>query len=378
MSAPTERLARLGEEAEALLAARRPVPVRELAQRHGVDEKVARDCVEALRVLTQAADPGEQAPSHGRCGPYELRGELGRGGMGVVYRAWHPELKRDVALKLLHVSARPSDTRVQRFVLEAQATARLRHPGVVGIHHAGWEAGRPYLVMDLVRGESLSVLLRRSGPLEPRRAAAVCRDVALVLEHVHRAGFLHRDVKPSNILVDADGRVLLTDFGLAKELDSERKLTLTGMIVGTPQYMPPEQISGEPLDARTDVYSLGVTLYTLLSGEPPFSGLSQFDLFTAICRAEPPPISSSRPDVPAALEAIALQCMAKDPEQRYPTARALADDLERWLEGESVVARPFRDRKRHRLWALLCAGLLCAGLLCAAALLAPTTPRPPS
>jgi predicted Ser/Thr protein kinase len=282
-------------------------------------------------------------------GPYIVEAELARGGMGVVYVARHAQLGRRVALKQI-LGAVDEETWL-RFELEAQAVARLRHENVVAIHDVGVHEGRPYQAMELIEGESLQDLLDRNGPLPPRRAVEMFEALARAVAHAHAQGILHRDLKPANVLVEAGSRPLLTDFGLARDLSAEReRLTRTGQIIGTPAFMPPEQASGEisGMDERTDVYSLGATLYAALTGFPPFRGGSVINVLSAVLETPPRPPSGTRAEVDRDLDLIVLRCLAKDPGDRYPSAEALARDLGRYLAGESVDARLVTSGERLR------------------------------
>ncbi|MBI3272666.1 MAG: tetratricopeptide repeat protein [Planctomycetes bacterium] len=280
-------------------------------------------------------------------GRYRLLKELGRGGMGVVHMAWDGELKRVVALKTLLASWGGTGEDVARFQREARAAARLRHPNVVQVHDVGAWEGRHYFTMDFIQGESLAVAMDK---LPPRRFLEILRDVALALHAAHEAGVVHRDVKPANILLDGAGRPYVTDFGLAKEVRQEgaSRLTVSGAIMGTPQYMAPEQADGRSADIgpRTDVWSLGVLLYAQLAGRMPFDG----DTLMAILHA----IASKDPELPSRvhapgerrravhrdLETVCLKCLERDPARRYASAEALAADLGRFLDGEPILARP--------------------------------------
>ncbi|MHC5020740.1 MAG: serine/threonine-protein kinase, partial [Planctomycetota bacterium] len=283
-----------------------------------------------------------------RLGPYTILGELGRGGMGVVYRARHEELGRDVAVKVIAADAQRSPDAAERFKREARAAGALAdHPGIVGVHDVGESDGLLYLVMDLIEGRSLEAVADE-GDLAPREAAEILEKVARAVHHAHGAGVLHRDLKPGNILLargaGAAGRAapFVTDFGLARtsQLDGDsRRLTRTGEMVGTPAFMPPEQARGESLDARADVYALGATLYAALAGRPPFDSDSMHGVLKGLLYDPPPSLRSIVPGTPAALEAIVECCLEKEPEARYATAAALADDLARFLRGEPVQAR---------------------------------------
>ncbi len=287
-----------------------------------------------------------------RVGRYVILDELGRGGMGVVYRGFDPSLRRGVAVKLILDPARAGERGLARFQREATAAARLRHPGIVAVHEVGVHAGRPFLVLDLVDGESLEALVARER-LAPKRVAALIRDVARALHHAHEHGVLHRDVKPENILVDRSGRPLLGDFGLARDLGDGDRLTGSAEMIGTPAFMAPEQLGAAIAQGPpTDVYAVGGTIYRALTGRPPFQADSAFALIRAVLADEPPPLRTLAPAVHPDLETIALRCLEKEPARRYPTAAALADDLDRFLGGEPIAARPTsrarRALRRHR------------------------------
>ncbi|MBL4843943.1 MAG: serine/threonine protein kinase, partial [Planctomycetes bacterium] len=277
-----------------------------------------------------------------RIGPYEILGELGRGGMGVVYRAFDPQLQRQVAIKVLAAAAGASSHQRQRFDAEALALARFRHPGVVQLHSAGEERGCPYLVMDYVVGESLEERLER-GTLPPADAVTLLIALGHSLTAAHGAGILHRDLKPANVLIrQEDGRPVLIDFGLAKDL-AEGALgpTRTGAIVGTPGYWSPEQARGDRTQVGpwTDVYGLGALLYATLTGGPPFRGghLAEVVIATLNQRAEPP--SRSAPEVDSALDRICLRCLAKNPSERYAGPTELVEALEGWQAGARSTGR---------------------------------------
>jgi tetratricopeptide (TPR) repeat protein len=283
-------------------------------------------------------DPPEVAAAErdpaNRFDKYVLLEQIGRGGAGTVYKAYQKDLKRIVALKVL----RGEDPEMmERFTREAQTAARLRHPGIVAIYEIGRFHNVPFLAMEHVDGRPLDQL----GRLPFRRAAQVLRDVAAAVEAAHRGGVIHRDLKPANILIDSDGRVAVTDFGLARPLSGARSLTEKGIVVGTPAYMSPEQAAGErDLDGRTDVASLGSVLYELLTGQSPYVAATPVDVALAVIHRAPVPPRRVNPEVPAELEAVCLKALEKDRNRRYLTARAFAEDLQRYLEGEPVLARP--------------------------------------
>jgi tetratricopeptide (TPR) repeat protein len=292
-------------------------------------------------------------------GGYVLEKELARGGMGAVYRARHREFGRIVAIKLTLAAHSLTDRQRARFRREAEALARLDHPGIVKVHSFGDQAGAPYLVMDLVEGGSLSGLIKESGPLPPRRAAELMRQVAVAIHHGHERGVIHRDLKPSNVLLDSEGRARVTDFGLAAALTPEERLTQTGQFLGTLGYAPPEQIhfKRERLDARADVFSLGATLYALLTGEAPgYSIDSPYTAIHAILNGRVPPPSRANAAVDRRLDAVVRRCLRAEPEGRYATAAALAEDLRRYLAGESVAGSRtdllFEFKRRRRALAL--------------------------
>ncbi len=296
---------------------------------------------------------------------YVLLETLGRGGAGTVFRAYQKDLRRIVALKLLRGT---DDEMLQRFAREGQTASRLKHPGIVSVYETGRVEGVPYLSMEYIDGRSLD----RLEDLTPRRVASLLRDVALAVHHAHEQGVLHRDLKPQNILVDSAGRACVTDFGLAREIEGGKSLTMTGMVVGTPAYMSPEQARGDRgLDGRSDVSGLGAVLYEMLTGRTPYAGSTPVDTAMAVINQDPPAPRRLRPMVPPDLEAICLKAMEKDRERRYPSARALAEDLQRFAEGEAVLAdhpsavsRTVRRLRRHKLKvAAVAAGAVSALLL---------------
>jgi serine/threonine-protein kinase len=273
-------------------------------------------------------------------GRYRLVELLGQGGMATIYRAVDSQLGRDVAVKVLHREFGRDPDFVARFRQEAQAAAALSHPGIVGIYDFGADDDGPYLVMELVDGEDLASVLRRNGPLPPRQAARLVAEVGRALNAAHERGIVHRDVKPGNIMLTATGRVKVTDFGIARAW-ADAGLTLPGTTLGSVHYFSPEQALGEPVTAASDVYSLGIVLYELLTGRRPWEGDSAAAVAMARISASPPRVSDVRPTVPPALEAIDRKALALDAAARFASAGAMADALEAFLEeGRIVGARP--------------------------------------
>ena len=273
-------------------------------------------------------------------GDYELLEELGRGGMGVVYRATQRSLGRTVAVKMLLRSDLATAADLVRFRSEAEAAARLDHPGIVSIYEVGERHGHPFYSMQLIEGTTLSRRLA-SGPLAPREAAGLLAKVADAVQAAHEGGVLHRDLKPSNILIDAFGEPHVTDFGLAKRLEIAESVTHTGAILGTPCYMSPEQAAGSRGDVApaSDVWSLGAILYQTLTGRPPFQASSPMDTLLAVLESDPPVPRSIRPAIDRDLEMIVLKSLQKPQELRYASAEQLAADLRAFVAGDPVQAR---------------------------------------
>jgi serine/threonine-protein kinase len=297
------------------------------------------------------AIPKESGPAPADFGKYELLGELGRGGMGVVYKAWQRDLERTVAVKMILGSHLASEEQVARFQAEARVAGRLSHAHIVQVYEAGAVHGQPYFAMQYIEGRGLDWVLVEDPPA-PADAVRLLAAVARAVAYLHSQGLIHRDLKPSNILVDSAGRPFLTDFGLARFLERESSLTQTGAIVGTPSYMAPEQAAGgKEVGPRSDVYGLGAILYELLTGRPPFREGTPLDTLVQVMEGEPTLPRRLNPSLPRELELICLKCLEKAPERRYSSASALADDLERFLEGEAVEARPRGPWQRLVRWA---------------------------
>jgi serine/threonine-protein kinase len=287
--------------------------------------------------------PSDSFQLPARFGDYELRQELGRGGMGVVYRASQASLGREVALKMILRGQLASQADRQRFEAEAQAAAKLDHPGIVPVYEVGEIDGRPYFSMKHVRGTTLAQRLA-DGPLAPREAARILASVARAIHFAHMRGVLHRDLKPSNILLDEQGEPHVSDFGLAKQLTEAGTMTKTGAVLGTPAYMAPEQAVGArgQIGPRSDVYSLGVILYHMLTGRPPFQAASPAEMVMLVLEQDPVPPRMLNPKADRDLEMICLRCLQKPIDLRYASAAALADDLEAYLNDESIAARSGR------------------------------------
>ena len=293
---------------------------------------------------------------------YRIDELIGRGGMGVAYRAYDLRLKRTVALKLMAPELALDQRFRERFSREAELAMSLEHPNVVPIHDAGDVGGRLYLAMRLVEGTDLGALLHAEGALAPARALAMCSQVANALDAAHASGLVHRDVKPSNVLLDAREHVYLADFGLTRRLDEQGGPAGEGRSVGTPAYLAPEQIEGGSVDGRADVYSLGCLLYECLTGEAPFARGSRLAVAWAHLEEEPPSVSEHRPELPEAIDAVVQKAMAKEPENRYATCAALITAGEEALE----LRRPPALRRPGviaAVVALLVAALVTAGVM---------------
>ena len=305
-------------------------------------------------VLDSTLPPRPASPSGTQVryfGDYEILEEIARGGMGVVYKARQVSLDRVVALKMILAGQLASESAVERFYIEAKAAANLQHQNIVAIHEVGQHDGQHYFSMDYVEGQSLAALVQH-GPLPAAKAAGYVKTIAEAIQFAHRQGTLHRDLKPSNILIDAFDQPRVTDFGLAKRIESSAQLTATGSLIGTPSYMSPEQAgaNGEKVGPASDVYSLGAVLYELVTGRPPFLGESLIATLNQVLSVEPVSPRLLNPNVPRDLETICLKCLQKEPRQRYRSSEELANELGRFLRGEPIHARPLGKTARFWRW----------------------------
>src|SRR5438874_12758890 len=287
----------------------------------------------------------------GEVGDYELLDEVGRGGQGVVFRARQKSLNRTVALKVISLGQWAGKAHLRRFRLEAEAAARLEHPGIVPIHEVGERDGSCYFSMKFVEGGQLDEVVRHA-PMSSRQAAELVARVARTVHYAHEHGILHRDIKPGNILLDQKSEPHLTDFGLARLVESESTVTRTMEVLGTPSYMAPEQAVGNnaAISSLTDVYGLGAVLYQLLTGQPPFAGGTTYETIKLLLDTEPRSPRLLNPKIDRDLSTICLKCLEKDSQRRYPSALALAEDIERWLKHEPIVARHTGVFTRGRKW----------------------------
>jgi serine/threonine protein kinase len=353
------------EPTDAFLSRLRRVAAEEAPDEQTVPRELlaaARSCYDNL--LPSSARSAERPR---RLGKFELLEELGLGSFGQVFRARDTELGRTVAIKLLRAGGLASREDIDRFMGEARSAAQLQHPGLVALHETGQtEEGMFYLVEEFIQGETLAARLK-SARFGFRQAAELIAAIAEALHYAHRRGVIHRDVKPSNIQLDSEGRPHLMDFGLAKRETDDSPMTMDGQVLGTPAYTSPEQARGESnaVDGRTDVYSLGVILYELVTGERPFRGNRQM-LVLQVLHDEPRPPRQLNDKVPRDLETICLKAMSKAPARRYATAQDLADDLRRFLRGEPIRARPVG--RAERLWRWCRRNPVAAGLLLAVSL----------
>jgi WD40 repeat protein len=322
----------------------------------GFSSETCPECIFDFAVMD--SDSAGLKVAHAGCGErsvfgdYELLEEIARGGMGVVYKARQISLRRVVALKMILAGQFAGKQMTQRFRGEAAAAGTLQHPNIVAIHEIGMHEGQHYFSMDYVEGQNLAELVTRQ-PLSPKKAAHYVKLIAEAIHYAHEQGILHRDLKPSNILIDsATDQPRITDFGLAKRMGGESSLTLTGQLLGSPHFMPPEQASGErgKVGRHSDVYALGGILFYLLTGRAPFQGETLEKTINLVLNTEPISPKLMNPEVPRDLETICLKCLEKDPPKRYSNARAMAEELSRFLKGESIVARPVGPFEKSWRW----------------------------
>ncbi|MCP5041293.1 MAG: serine/threonine protein kinase [bacterium] len=340
-----EKIGRIAEILASRIARGGSLEVDALADEYEVSRDEVADCAAAMQTIHASLD--EDLSTGDRIRPpslpddYEIRDELGRGGMGIVYRAHQQSLDRDVAVKVL----RPGDLifgdAIQRFEREARSLARLRHRHIVSVHEVGNVDGFVYFTMDLVEGRTLGELIEERA-ITTTQAVRLLRQVASAIAYAHSRGVVHRDLKPANILVDNTGDAFVVDFGLARDLSAVAPNTLSGQLIGTPTYMSPEQALGDTarIGEPADIYALGVVLYECLAGRAPFADLPLAKLMQAVIEEAPPPLRRQNPKVPGDLQVICEKAMAKQPEQRYATVQAFAEDLERFASGRAIEARP--------------------------------------
>jgi hypothetical protein len=281
---------------------------------------------------------------------YEILGELGRGGMGIVYKARQAGLNRTVALKMILSGGHASAADLARFRIEAESVARIQHPNIVQIYEVGERDGLPFFSLEYCDGGSLAAKLDGT-PWEARRAAEMVRTLARAIQTAHDQFIVYRDLKPANVLLAVSGTPKITDFGLAKQLDTSAGQTASGVMMGTPSYMAPEQVNGaKNVGPLADVYALGAVLYELLTGRPPFKAPTAFDTVMQVVSDEPARPRALNSKIPPDVEAVCLKCLEKVPSRRYESASALAEDLAAWLDGRPVVARPLGPAGRILAW----------------------------
>lgn len=319
------------------------------------------------------APPWSKGSSVRYVGDYELLEEVAKGGMGVVWKARQTKLNRTVAVKMIRGGALAGAEEVQRFHAEAQAAANLKHPNIVSIHEVGEHEGQHYYSMDFIEGTTLADVCHGKA-MNAREAAELLRTVCDAVHFAHQRSVLHRDLKPHNLMLDAEGQPHVLDFGLAKRLDEDHGLTMSGAVLGSPSYMAPEQAQGrnDRVGPHTDVYALGAILYQMLTGRAPFLANSVAETMMQVVQREPSAPSRFNADIPRALETICLKCLEKEPARRYATARELGEELARFLKGEPILAQPTSAMRKtatwlrqHPGWLAGAAAVLVFGLLCA-------------
>jgi len=350
--APEQRLADLVDALRALGREPTDAEAAALAQRHGVAAADVAACRRAVAALANCLEPAVPAADPAILpDTYEVLGELGRGGMGVVFRARHRALGREVAIKVLQPGESSFQELLRRFETEAKSLARLRHPHIVAVHDVGRSGGHVWYTMDLIDGTSLDKVLKQ-GAMPPSRAVRILTEVASAIEHSHAHGVIHRDLKPANILLDTNDVAFVADFGLARDRNVSVELTTTGQIMGTPAYMSPEAMRGDSalVGERTDVWALGAMLYEALTGVSPFRRDNFADTMHAVLREDPVPLRKRNARVPRDLELVCHKALAKGPDERYATARAFREDLERFQQGLPVLAQRPDLRRRAARW----------------------------
>ncbi len=283
-------------------------------------------------------------------GDYRLLEEIARGGMGVVFRAQQKSLDRFVALKMILEGALASSVEVDRFKIEAQSAAHLDHPNIVPVYEIGEISGRHFFSMALVEGQSLADKINNEGPMNAVQAVEMLLMVAEGIRYAHERGVIHRDLKPANILLDQNDQPRISDFGLAKRPDRKTDLTVTGQTLGPPSYMAPEQASNKDITDATDVYALGAILYAMLTGRAPFESDTLLGTLTQVLEQEPTSLRQLKGEIPLDLETVCLKCLEKDPFERYESAQDLIDELERFIKGEPVQARPLSGWAKVQRW----------------------------
>src|SRR5205809_6171657 len=315
------------------------------------DESGSAEDVSNVTTAPQIKKAPRPAKTLADFGDYELLEEIGRGGQGVVYRARQKSLNRTVALKVIGLGHWATEAHLKRFRLEAEAAASLEHPGIVPIHEVGERDGSCYFSMKFVEGGQLDEVAKRQ-PIPIRQAVELIAKVARIVHYAHEHHILHRDIKPGNILLDTKGEPHLTDFGLARLVETESTVTRTMEVLGTPSYMAPEQAVGNnaSVTSATDIYGLGAVLYQLLTGHAPFAGGTTYETVRLVLDTEPRQPRLLNPKVDRDLNTICLKCLDKDPQRRYSSALALAEDLERWLKHEPIRARRTGLVTRGRKW----------------------------
>src|SRR5262249_31145781 len=320
-----------------------------------IDDESPAGAVEPSRDNNVPVSDGKKAARATRMlgdfGDYELLEEIGRGGQGVVYRAHQKSLNRTVALKVIGLGPWTTEAHLKRFRREAEAAASLEHPGIVPIHDVGEHDGQCYFSMKFVEGGELDEVVQRT-PISIPQAVELIAKVSRTVHYAHEHGILHRDIKPGNILLDAQNEPHLTDFGLARLLDTQSIITRTIDVLGTPSYMAPEQAAGDTtkVSKATDVYGLGAVLYQLLTNHPPFAGGTTYETIKLLLDTEPKQPRVLNRKIDRELSTICLKCLEKDPKRRYSSALALAEDLEHWLKHEPIQAKPNGFFTYSRKW----------------------------